>query len=559
MATINSIGNSLDGITGTGKFVGDTSPTMVTPTVDSMTIVNTPVNPTDAVNVSYVSAIASGIELKLGCYAATVGSDLGAIYLNGASGVGATLTNAGTQAVFALDGTTPPIGSRILVKDQTLPVQNGVYTLTTVGSVVINWVLTRATDFDAPTDINPGDLVPVSMGTVNAVTSWVETSTVTTIGTDPITFSPFTFGPSTFLIKANNLSDVPSASTARSNLGLTNVAIQTTTANAVLVGAASNTIASIAASSTAGALFRSNGTGVNPGYTTASYPSTTTINQLLYSSAANVISGLATLNNGVLITNNTGVPSLLANGTPGFIFTANSGAPPSWQANPGAFSPNSVFNTKDDFVGFKSNGTSEMAWTVGGLSSTIGVADPGHDGVLVNSGSTNASLVAITDPSGTVSTGNCVFMGGGVMSISWVFKITTLSNGTNRYIVYAGLGNSTSGNVQNINGVYFVYSDNINGGNWVGRTANGGTRTNTNSSIPVTTGWHNATIVVNAAGTSVEFFIDGVSLGLATTTNIPAVSTCPQFNIDGTVVGGIPAGAVALDLFYMSKTYTTPR
>ncbi|HNG26001.1 MAG TPA: hypothetical protein PLJ37_01195, partial [Chitinophagales bacterium] len=43
---------------------------------------------------------------------------------------------------------------------------------------------------------------------------------------------------------------------------------------------------------------------------TALYPNTTTINQLLYSSSANTIAGLATANNGVLITDSGGVPSI---------------------------------------------------------------------------------------------------------------------------------------------------------------------------------------------------------------------------------------------------------
>ncbi|MBK7134070.1 MAG: hypothetical protein IPH69_14995 [Bacteroidales bacterium] len=36
----------------------------------------------------------------------------------------------------------------------------------------------------------------------------------------------------------------------------------------------------------------------------------TTINQLLYSSAANTIAGLATSNNGILVTSPTGIPSI---------------------------------------------------------------------------------------------------------------------------------------------------------------------------------------------------------------------------------------------------------
>jgi len=48
----------------------------------------------------------------------------------------------------------------------------------------------------------------------------------------------------------------------------------------------------------------------NLSFTSAAYPTSTTINQLLYSSSANTIGGLATANNGVLITSAGGVPSI---------------------------------------------------------------------------------------------------------------------------------------------------------------------------------------------------------------------------------------------------------
>src|ERR1700678_226709 len=45
------------------------------------------------------------------------------------------------------------------------------------------------------------------------------------------------------------------------------------------------------------------GASTAPTWSTATYPATTTINQLLWSNAANTVTGLATANNGVLITN----------------------------------------------------------------------------------------------------------------------------------------------------------------------------------------------------------------------------------------------------------------
>ena len=52
------------------------------------------------------------------------------------------------------------------------------------------------------------------------------------------------------------------------------------------------------------------GSNTTPAWSTATYPASTTVNQLLYSSAANVIGGLATANNGTLVTSGSGIPSI---------------------------------------------------------------------------------------------------------------------------------------------------------------------------------------------------------------------------------------------------------
>jgi len=48
----------------------------------------------------------------------------------------------------------------------------------------------------------------------------------------------------------------------------------------------------------------------DPAWTTATYPATTTINRILYSSAANVVGQITSANSGVLVTSGTGVPSI---------------------------------------------------------------------------------------------------------------------------------------------------------------------------------------------------------------------------------------------------------
>lgn len=138
------------------------------------------------------AATTNALVFKSPCYAATT-ANLNAIYNNGASGVGATLTNAGALATFGLDGTVPPVASRILVKNQATTANNGIYVLSNAGSGAVAWVLTRATDFDTSLNILPASFTNILNGTVNISTSWIETNMVNIVGTDPIAFAQFGF------------------------------------------------------------------------------------------------------------------------------------------------------------------------------------------------------------------------------------------------------------------------------------------------------------------------------------------------------------------------------
>ena len=160
----------------------------------------TPTVASDAATKGYADSIAGGFIPVAGVQAGSTVT-LTATYNNGASGVGATLTNAGTQVAFAIDGYTASLNDRILIKNQSSTFQNGVYSVTTVGSGATNWVLTRTTDYDTPAKIAPGTLVSVANGTTNAGSSWYETATVVTVGTDPVLFSVF-FEPQNYLSSA---------------------------------------------------------------------------------------------------------------------------------------------------------------------------------------------------------------------------------------------------------------------------------------------------------------------------------------------------------------------
>jgi len=121
--------------------------------------------------------------------------NLNATYNNGSSGVGATLTNAGTQAALTIDGVLTTVGMRVLIYNQTAQAQNGVYTVTTVGTVSTNWVLTRATDANTygirdPNALGFNDAFFVQAGSTGAGETYVCTTTgVITFGTTAITFA----------------------------------------------------------------------------------------------------------------------------------------------------------------------------------------------------------------------------------------------------------------------------------------------------------------------------------------------------------------------------------
>jgi hypothetical protein len=139
----------------------------------AITGIPTPVGGSDVANKNYVDAVTTQLSPRNTCVSATV-SNLTATYNNGASGVGATLTNSGTLAAFAVDGVTANTGDRVLVKNQTSLPQNGIYTVTNTGSGSVAWILTRATDYNSPSNVSAGTYTVISSGTSNSGTIWIE-------------------------------------------------------------------------------------------------------------------------------------------------------------------------------------------------------------------------------------------------------------------------------------------------------------------------------------------------------------------------------------------------
>tara|TARA_Y100000592_G_scaffold96377_1_gene164764 strand:+ start:397 stop:2115 length:1719 start_codon:yes stop_codon:yes gene_type:complete len=146
---------------------------------------------TSLANKAYVDQVAQGLDTKPSCKLATTGN-LTATYSNGTAGVGATLTNSGSQAALVIDSTAANLNDRILVKDQTAPAQNGIYVVTNIGSNSTNWVLTRATPEDQPSELTGGAFVFVEEGTANSDNGYVFTHTgAPTFGTTALDVAQF--------------------------------------------------------------------------------------------------------------------------------------------------------------------------------------------------------------------------------------------------------------------------------------------------------------------------------------------------------------------------------
>ena len=248
------------------------------------------------------------------------------------------------------------------------------------------------------------------------------------------------------------------ASLAASNGG---IFYSTATAGAILSGTATAKQVLLSGAST------------TPAWSTATYPATTSINQVLYSSSANVIGGITAANNGVLISGTSGIPSWLAAGTTGQVLTATTGSPPSWAspATSGTVTSVSVV-TANGFAGSVATATTTPAITLTtsqtGLLSGNGTAITGtaitQYNVITGGASNAPNSVAPTATSGIplISQGSssqpifgtAVVSGGGTGVTTMTTAYAPVCAGTTATgaLQVASTGLSTSGYVLTSNG-----------------------------------------------------------------------------------------------------------
>ena len=126
---------------------------------------------TDAVTKAYVDSVATGLQPKQQCVAGTV----------------ANITLSGEQVI---DDVSVVAGDRVLVKNQSIQANNGIY-------IVSSSAWTRSSDADTYAELVGAYVFTVS-GTVNNATSWVCNSPSTgTLGSTAITWIKFSSSTST--------------------------------------------------------------------------------------------------------------------------------------------------------------------------------------------------------------------------------------------------------------------------------------------------------------------------------------------------------------------------
>jgi hypothetical protein len=222
----------------------------------------------------------------------------------------------------------------------------------------------------------------------------------------------------------------------------------------------------------------------------------------------------------------------------------------------------SLFDPKYEYFAVDDFNAGAISSSLGWISSVSGTAATATiDTTQINSNHTGFVALA----TGTTATGrssiltniSSILLGGGLTKVKAVIYIPTLSDATQRYNLRLLLGdNIASGDF--VDGIYFEYDDSLSA-NWRICTSSNSVRTKTNTGTAVTTGFVELSFILNSAGSSVEFFVNGVSVG-TNITNIPTGAGRVLgniFKIEKTI--GTTSRTVLIDYFYSHILFNTPR
>lgn len=132
-----------------------------------ITELGSPQQDSDAATKGYVDGLSTGLDFKPSVRFATTGN----IARTSVTSTG-LIGTAGASLPF-FDGVAVPSGSRVLLKNQTITRENGIYIVANTGGAGQTWTLNRAPDADSNAEVTAGMFVFVEEGTTNADTGWV--------------------------------------------------------------------------------------------------------------------------------------------------------------------------------------------------------------------------------------------------------------------------------------------------------------------------------------------------------------------------------------------------
>lgn len=555
---------------------------------------------------------------------------------SGGRGPGATLTIATSSnwTSITIDGQSLVVNDRVLIKNQTSAIQNGIYLVTSVGAVgnTTSFVFTRADDSDNSIagEMAEGDFLYVANGTNNANEAYMLTTASATgtgpagtikIGTDSVNYTQFigvgsyyigttaaqitstpqvltgvSFSDSTsyFVDNADNTKRVNFDVTGTTGItGVLQTAFTTAktiafpdTAGTVYVSTGTDvsladggTNASLTASNggivwsnatqlqilsgtaTAGKLLRSGATatpawstatfpdtatgtgtilradGTNWVATTATYPATTTVNNLIYSSATNVIGQ---------------VTAPTTNGTYALtsVVSASASVTPTWTTATGTGSP--VFSASPTFTGTVIIPT--LTSSAAGGTTALSLSTPA---------STSVTTGGITVKSGDVTT--VANTGAGTVTVD-----TGARTGTGTNTLNLGNTNATAIAIGNAN-TTTTFSGTANIGKTLIATTTtaAGTSTFTFSSIPqtykslevvyttTTTQTSVGSVTVTFAGSVAANYQYGYSSQITTSGTYSTLSATSGVNQAGIVLQSTPTSGSGFSFSLDNYTSTT--
>lgn len=154
-------------------------------TFNNSPVVPSPIASNDAVSLEYMQSLLEGITPYANVNLATAASLPTNVYNAG------TLTGVSFGAL-TIDGVTPSVGQRVLIKNETTQANNGIYVVTHVGAVAEVYVLTRSSDMSAGSTVKTGALTYSISGNTNSNKGfWVVGVGPFTVGTSPLKWEPY--------------------------------------------------------------------------------------------------------------------------------------------------------------------------------------------------------------------------------------------------------------------------------------------------------------------------------------------------------------------------------